>query len=494
MKKCTVGFLFLIALGARAQDGRQLAERYCASCHVFPAPELLTKQVWRESVLPNMARRLGLKIGNMDYLDGKSPEERALLKKLNTYPDEAQIGMDDWVKIQTFYESEAPEQAVDQKAKNAAEVQTLFRTEELKINGIDKPNSTLLFFKEEQQTLFLGTADPSLFAIDQYQEIFSLPAVSSPPVLMQKRDSTKVNLMCVGQINPSDLSTGRVYEIDFQKGAFGILIDSLARPVDMLWADLENDGVADLLLCEYGNNIGGLSVYKNGDPHKKEWLSLIPGARKVEVHDLNGDGLLDIVFMSCQAREHLSVFYNLGEGQFEEKEVLTFNPAMGLSYFEMQDFNRDGHLDILLSNGDNWDYSSIHKAFHGIRIYLNDGADNFEEAWFYPQYGTIKSMATDFDQDGDLDIVSIAFYDNLEKPEEQFLYFENLGELKFKASFLPESAKGKWICMELADKDGDGDTDVFLGSYLHSMQEYTQLLFQGLKDFPNVLILENTVK
>ena len=50
-----------------------------------------------------------------------------------------------------------------------------------------------------------------------------------------------------------------------------------------------------------------------------------------------------------------------------------FSPIMGTSYFELQDLNGDGALDLLVSNGDNWDYSSVPKPYHGFRIYENKG-------------------------------------------------------------------------------------------------------------------------
>ena len=40
-------------------------------------------------------------------------------------------------------------------------------------------------------------------------------------------------------------------------------------------------------------------------------------------------------------------------------------------------------------------------------------------------------MAIDFDEDGDLDLATIAFYDDLENPEQQFLLFENKGNMTF---------------------------------------------------------------
>ena len=158
------------------------------------------------------------------------------------------------------------------------------------------------------------------------------------------------------------------------------------------------------------------------------------------------------------------------------------------------DFNKDGFQDILLTNGDNWDYSAILKPYHGVHIYLNDGQDNFKEAWFYPMYGTSKAVARDFDNDGDLDIAAISFYNDLDLPEQGFIYLENQGGFHFKAHSTPEAASGKWLTMEVGDFDKDGDEDIVLGSYFQTIGEMTKLVFKGVESFPQLLILSNLKK
>ena len=214
----------------------------------------------------------------------------------------------------------------------------------------------------------------------------------------------------------------------------------------------------------------------------------------MEIRDFNKDGKPDIMVLMAQAQEHISIYYNEGQGKFSEKKVISLPPVYGASYFELIDFNKDGFQDILLTNGDNWDLSPIRKNYHGIRIYLNDGKDNFKEAWFYPMYGASKALARDFDNDGDLDIAAISFYSDLDKPEQGFIYLTNEGGFNFKAFSTPEAAVGKWLTMEAGDFDRDGDIDLVLGSYFQSVGELTKLIAKGVSTFPQILVLTNKKK
>lgn len=478
-------------------SGKQLALRYCGSCHLFPEPELLDKKTWVTGVLPNMAMRLGLKLPGQDTLKQLSPEEEKAIGKLNIYPQTAALSVADWKKIVSYYVQKAPAEPLPQKPHPPiADQLPVFAAKAVSLSDKSVPQTTLLKFNKNTAQLYIGDAQNALYVVDGQFHLSDTWWIDTPPTDIDFPKNAAPRVLTIGIFSPSDQQLGRLMTLEraAKPGSFPIDIRDLPRPVQFVSGDLNADGKEDVVICGFGNNAGKLFWYDGFDPAKEHILKAAPGARRVEIADFNHDRKPDIMVLMAQAREEVAIFYNQGNGRFTEKTVLRFPPLFGSSYFELVDFNKDGFQDILLANGDNWDYSAVNKNYHGVRIYLNDRKDNFKEAWFYPMYGASKAVARDFDQDGDLDIAATSFYTNLAQPEHGFVYFLNEGQLTFKPFSTPEAAYGKWLTMEAADFDQDGDVDIVLGSYFHTVSEMTQLLYKGITSFPQLLVLENQRK
>jgi hypothetical protein len=262
-------------------------------------------------------------------------------------------------------------------------------------------------------------------------------------------------------------------------------------------ADLDGDGSDDFVVSQFGNQTGRLSWFRLDENEKfqEQIIKNVAGAVKTEVQDFNGDGKTDVMALFGQGEERISIFYQANTGGFREEVLLRFPPVYGSSNFQLFDFNEDQQLDILYTNGDNADYSYSLKPYHGTRIYLNQGDFNYELAYFYPLYGATKSMAGDFDQDGDMDMFTICFFPDFEADfPEGFVYFENRGDLNFKPYTFPESADGRWLVADTGDVDGDGDQDIVLGSFLHLVNVAPrELIEQWNKKWYHMVVLENTL-
>ena len=477
--------------------GKQLALKYCSTCHLFPQPSLLDKKTWVEKVLPNMGWRLGIREKNEDPYADIVPEERALVRKLNIYPEHASITKTDWKKIVEYFEYEAPEKPLPQKNHDSISNElSLFSPKHIVFDDKQLPRTTMLKFDSASNEIYAGDAESKLYVLNNNFEFKSAWNVETAPVDIDFPQSEPPRLLTVGSISPSDQKKGRLVTFDttFTIQNPPVNIDHLPRPVQFAYADLDMDSKQDAIICGFGNNAGKLVWYSNCKVDGANVLSNMPGARRVEVGDFNKDGKPDIMALMAQAWEEVVIWYNQGRGKFKEEKLLRFPPVFGASYFELADFNKDGYPDILLTNGDNWDYSRINKNYHGVRIYLNDGKYNFKEEWFFPLFGASKAMARDFDNDGDIDIAAISFYNTLENPANGFVYFSNEGNYNFKPASLPDAASGKWLTMEAGDFDQDGDIDIVLGSYFHNMEEMKSLITAvNLTAFPQLLVLTNAI-
>jgi hypothetical protein len=149
-----------------------------------------------------------------------------------------------------------------------------------------------------------------------------------------------------------------------------------------------------------------------------------------------------------------------------------------------------------VTNGDNGEYPSPTKRYHGLRLYTNRGNYRFEETFFYPLNGAFRALARDFDGDGDLDIAAISFFpDYRQSPEESFVYLEHQGGLKFSAATFRECISGRWLTMDAGDLDGDGDLDLVLGSYIRGPSAVPMFLMKDWETIgPSFVILRNQLR
>lgn len=448
----------------RVKEGEALSKTLCGSCHLWPAPEILDRDTWLSGPLPWMMGIVGLSPESLPRgLEGE------LIRKSGAVLTNSPVSKEEFGKIIAYYLRNAPAKLDGSNHHPAPLTLKQFKPRILSCKAKD-PLATMVQFDSEAKRIFAGDGNSSSLALigkdGAVQQRLSLP---STPVAMQMTPAGAF-LACAGSFSPSEQAKGAVVFAPMVDGKFGLsraVLSSLKRPVSIALGDLNGDGKQDMAVCMFGWYSGSLSWFENraeGSWIEHELLAK-PGALRAEIRDLNNDGHPDVAALIAQRSEQMMFFYNDGKGRFTEKAVFQQQPAFGYSYFEFADMNGDGKIDIITANGDNGDYLSPPKPYHGIRICLNLGNDRFEEHFIHPLPGATKAIARDFDGDGDLDIACIAYYpDYRGAPNDGFVYLENQGGLKFQASTFPESDAGRWLVMDAGDIDGDGDEDLILGA------------------------------
>ncbi|MGC4037236.1 MAG: VCBS repeat-containing protein [Chitinophagaceae bacterium] len=477
------------------EKGKSLAIKYCQSCHMLPEPSWLNTKTWEQGVLPQMGPRLGV----FNFNGTSYPYSRVdLTLDKNFYPSKPLVTEEEWQQILDYYIYTSPDSINENKNRvyPSKEGLSLFQLQTPSFKNSTPATSFVRIDTASTQAPFV-IADAMKTSVYRYnsdlKEIDSLK-VGGPIVNIEEQKQQWIACN-IGIIHPNNGTYGNVLSMDVTKPGkadYKKLFSGLQRPVQATPVDLNNDGKEDYLICEFGFLTGALSWMENkGDSFLRHVIRPLPGAIKAYVEDYNHDGLQDFWVLFAQGEEGIFLYTNEGNGKFSEKEVLRFPPVYGSSYFEMDDFNKDGFPDILYTCGDNADYSPILKPFHGIYIYLNDGHNQFKQQYFYPLNGCYKAIARDYDNDGDLDIAAISFFaDYVNHPEESLVYLKNNGNYNFTPYSLPGAQTGRWLTMDAGDFDHDGKIDLIIGNFAVAPLFITSS--NDWKDGPPFIILKNT--
>lgn len=438
----------------------------CSSCHLAPKPKNITKELWLKNVLPEMAARMGLAAKGYNHLSGNSMEENVYVKLSGIYPATATIDTAKWHRIQEYILNLAPEKIAVDSLRNLRNAPlTLFKPSPI---TLDKNGVSMITDVQFDSLVHNFSIADIRGSLKKWPPSGQAPLQFRSPVISDLQIGASRYITEIGYMNPSEKPLGVLHKITATQ--VDTLINKLHRPVFTTVADLNNNGEDEILICEFGHHTGELSLLKLQDgAYVKSTLLPLPGTIKLELADMNHDGRTDIIVLSSQGNEGISILYQQEDLQFLEEQVISMGPEYGSSWFELIDFNHDGALDIVLVNGDNADYSIFLKPYHGLRIFLNDGLNAFNESWFYPLYGATRVLTDDYDLDGDLDFAIMSFFAETGKsPDESFVYLENIDaqNFVFKPFAFEKPFNAKWLVMDKGDHDQDGDVDIILGAFV----------------------------
>lgn len=487
------------------REGMHLADQYCGSCHKVPDPGLLPWKTWRFETLPAMAPFLGVDINRSSYDPARNP-----YLPENFYPSEPVVNQQEWQKIQDYYLHEAPQEWILPEKDPAIIVDTLFFSARFShFQTENPPGITAVKFDPGNRRIYASDFhDKSLLVFNEKLEVENRLEIESTVANIQilsedwrsTPGSREFLFTHIGHLYPSDAPYGSVQKGWYdpenrQAGLDSVYASAISRPVESQFADLNRDGLEDLLVNEFGHRMGSLFWLENkgrGKQPEKRVLIDRPGCIQSYVMDYTKNGWPDILSLCTQTDQAVYLFANRGDGTFARKKLLQFEVTAGSSSFEVHDFNNDGSPDILYTSGDNADFAKILKPYHGVYIYLNDSKDGFIRKWFYPVNGAYNAKARDFNGDGHIDIALISFFADYENtPEEGFLFFKNEGDFSFTPYHHPSTTGGRWQTMDVADWTGNGRDDIVLANFSMGPSMDADSIQNRWKKFPHILLLEN---
>lgn len=171
------------------------------------------------------------------------------------------------------------------------------------------------------------------------------------------------------------------------------------------------------------------------------------------LQDYDNDGDLDIIITRRKAttdKEPSSAEWleNDGSGQFPRNTL--FGELSVPIDIDLGDFNKDGLLDYVVSQ----QYLNTSTGALILAIRQNDG--NYNVSIIEDSIRTDQSAVADFNNDGNLDIVSVGFNRN------SVSIYWNDGSLNFSKQSIADSVIQVQL-VEINDIDDDGDTDIVYG-------------------------------
>jgi hypothetical protein len=281
----------------------------------------------------------------------------------------------------------------------------------------------------------------------------------------------------VGYFLPEDHEKGTVTWLrQAAPGRFGkrVLAERLPRPMDVEAADFDGDGDLDLVVAAFGlHTRGSILLLENRTTDWKEpRFEAMPvdgraGAIQAIPADLDRDGQTDFVALLAQQHETAVAFLNRGGGSFEPRTIFRARtPAWGSTGIDLVDFDGDGDIDVLTTNGATLDDATV-KPWHGVRWLENRGTYPFEPHDLAALPGAHRARAADLDGDGDLDVAAAGFLPDPDHARGAFaslVWLERRPDGAFVRHTL-QSGQLSHTTLDLADFDGDGDADVVTGNF-----------------------------
>ncbi len=464
------------AAASGTDRGRGLARAACLPCHKVPSPDVLPKTSWRPEI-----EKMALILAGKSLPEwGGGPAPRVTLS-------------DDYQAILAYYEAAAPAALPtpapwpppDERPLRFVRRTIGYRdaltpepaVANVRLADLDGDGRPELLACDMRQGVVL-TARPDQPGAEA-QAIAQVPHPDHVAVADLDGDGRKDLIVAdLGEFFPGDHEKGAVFVLRALAGGgyAPVTLGGFPRMADAEPADVDGDGRLDLAIAAFGWHVKGeVDLLRN---RTTDWSQPVfdrvkldgrAGAIHVVPADIDGDGKMDLVALIAQEHEAVVAYLGDGNGGFGPPRTLYAapHPNWGSSGMQLVDLDKDGDLDVLVTNGDMFD-DDILKPYHGIQWLENKGHLRFEPHPLATLAGAHRAVAVDLDGDGDLDIVASAFTGVVSGKAAEGLpslvWLEQVSRGKFERHTI-ETGSPVHPTLDVGDVDGDGDVDIVTGVF-----------------------------
>jgi hypothetical protein len=460
--------------GAKSSANDEMVVAFCGDCHVMPDPASFPKDAWHAEV-----RR------GFEFYFASGRTDLALPKS---------------VDVQDYFVQRAPE-ALQNRPPGDVDATLVGKFARQEVTIPDATDAAISFVDVIDAGPGMGRG--IVFSDMRNGGVYFAPigegkTVQSPkkigvahhPATVRCTDwdgdgASDFLVADLGSFLPADHDKGQVLlfrQSPDSPGQFDIevVVDNIGRVASVEVADFDLDGTNDVLVAEFGwhdtGSIFWLQRSERDGVLSKRAIDSRNGTIHVPVVDLNQDGAPDFVALFSQEHERIEAMINDGTGNFQRELIYAApDPAFGSSGIVLSDFNRDGQIDVIYTNGDSFD-SFLIKPYHGIRLLENEGRYPFTHHHLGAMPGVHRAVVGDVDGNGVSDIVAGAFIPrDLQRgtlgmssnPSEALVAWLGSDAGGYEKHVL-EIEACLHAALTVADLDRDGNSEIVVGNFHES--------------------------
>jgi hypothetical protein len=374
-----------------AEASKEEVVQFCGACHAYPPPETLPRIAWDYEV----------KRGYTFFQDTPLPLTPPPVAAVVRYYERRAPAL--WPLLEPQLPPGSPPFRFERVGfQDAGRKQ---------VHAVTHVAAARLLNLQRPEIIACDAALGKVFMLRPYEPAPRLETLAAK--LAAPAHSTVVDLdgdgqkdllvACLGVFESKDARQGSI--VWLRRSANGtftpvVLADQLGRVAAVEAADFDGDGDLDLVVAEFGSIKVGQILYLDNRTTDYARPQFVPrtldprhGGIHVPVADLNGDGRPDFVALISQEHETVVAFLNQGAAQFRSETIYTGpHPTFGSTGIQLVDFDQDGDLDVLFTNGDSID-SVLLRPYHGIQWLENRGGYPFVSHPLVFSYGINRAVA-----------------------------------------------------------------------------------------------------